>query len=187
MNTPKRLSAREAIIEAAFDILSRDSGASLAEIAIAAGVGRATLHRQFASRDDLLRTLTHVAIEEMDAATSSACEGVQSHGEAMRLCLEALIPLGNRHGFIARVPVEEDEALSAEYARLDRETHEMVAAAKDEGVFAADIPTGWIAQAYDHLLYAAWESVRTADATPAQAAQLAWRTLTSGLETSNDR
>ncbi|MGD1935442.1 MAG: TetR/AcrR family transcriptional regulator [Candidatus Phaeomarinobacter sp.] len=186
MNAPKRLPARQAILEAAFDILGRDTSASLAEIAIGAGVGRATLHRQFASREDLLRALAYVAIEEMDTATQRACEGVESYGDAMRVCLEALIPLGDRHGFIARVPVAENKALSAEFARLDRETLEMVDGAKTEGVFASDIPSGWIVQAYDHLLCAAWESVRAGDATPSQATRLAWRTLTKGVESSLD-
>jgi len=185
MTNPKRLPARQALIEAAFDVLSRNPGASLAEVALAAGVGRATLHRQFTSRDDLLRTLAHVAIEEMDAAADTACAGVEGYGDALRLCLEALIPLGNRHDFIARASFDEDDALTAEYERMATETAEMVEGAKREGVFAPDIPTGWITQAYDHLLYAAWQSVRDGDATPAQASRLAWRTLTSGLEPSS--
>lgn len=182
----KRLPTRQAIIEAGFDVLNRNTGASLAEIALSAGVGRATLHRQFSSRDDLLRTLAHIAIEEMDAATQAACEGVQSNGDAMRRCLEALIPLGSRHGFIAREPVDEDDALSAEYARLDTETVETIEGAKAEGLFPASVPTGWIARVYDHLLYAAWDSVRSDEATPSQAADLAWRTLTKGLEMTSD-
>lgn len=181
MTSPKRLPARQALIEAAFDILSTDTGASLADIAAAAGVGRATLHRHFASRDDLLRTLTHVAIEEMDAATNAACDGVETYAEALRLCLEALIPLGNRHGFLAREPFSEGSELAAEFARMSTQTAEMVDAARREGLFAPTIPTSWIVQAYDHLLYAAWESVRTGDATAAQAAGFAWRTLTKGL------
>lgn len=183
MINTKRLPTRQAIIEAAFDVLNRNTGASLAEIALGAGVGRATLHRHFSSRDDLLRTLAHIAIEEMDEATHEACQGVDSHSDAMRKCLEALIPLGNRHGFIAREPVDEDEALSAEYARLDRETIEMIEGAKAEGLFSPGTPTSWIARIYDHLLYAAWDSVRTDEATPSQAADLAWTTLTRGLET----
>ncbi len=184
MINPKRLPARQALIEAAFDVLSGNPGASLAEIALAAGVGRATLHRQFASRDELLRALAHIAIEEMDAATDTACAGVESHGDALRLCFDALIPLGNRHDFIARASFDQDDTLAAVYERMTAETAEMVDGAKREGIFAPDVPASWIIQAYDHLLYAAWQSVRSGDATPTQAAGLAWRTLTRGLESS---
>jgi len=43
------------------------------------------------------------------------------------------------------------------------------------------ISTAWIVQAFDYLLMAAWESVRAGDVTRAQAADLAWQTLTCGL------
>ena len=65
MQKPTRLSAREALIEAAFAVFSRDPSAPLAQVADRAGVGRATLHRYFASRDELVRALTEIAIAEM--------------------------------------------------------------------------------------------------------------------------
>ena len=178
---PVRKSTREAIIEAAFDAFSRDAQTTLGDIASAAGVGRATLHRHFAGRAELVRELALIAIDEMDDAAETACENVDSSGEALRRCLEALIPLGSRHGFLAREPVEDDPAITAEFERQVRETRELVVAARDEGVFDPAVPVEWIVRAYEYLLYAGWESVRAGDATPAQASAHAWRTLTSGL------
>ncbi len=181
MTKPTRLSSREALIEAAFTVFSRDPSAPLAQVVERAGVGRATLHRHFASRDELVRALARIAIEEMDLAAEAACEGTRSSLEALERMLHALIPLGNRHGFLALEPLDQDPAIRAEFERQQRETREMVDAAKREGAFDTSLPTSWIVQAYDYLLYAAWESVRTEDATPARAAELAWRTLISGL------
>lgn len=181
MKAPVRLSSEDALIEAAFALLAENPGASLAEIAERAGVGRATLHRHFSGRDDLIRALAHRAIEEMDAAAEAACANATSCSDALRRTLEALIPLGDRHGFLAREPVEDDPLISAEFDRQMRETREMAEAAKAEGVFDRNVPTAWIVQAYDHLLYAAWESVKAGETTATQAADLAWRTLTSGL------
>ena len=181
MKHSARLSSRDAIIQAAFAILSRDSGATLTEIAERAGVGRATLHRYFPSREDLIRALAWMAIEEIDQAAAGVAEAAGSFSEALEKVLGALIPLGDRHGFLAREPVEQDSAITAEFERQMRETRELVEAAKREGAFDTSVPTGWIVQAYEHLLYAAGESVRAEDITPAQSADLAWRTLTSGL------
>lgn len=181
MTEPIRPSTKDAIMEAAFELLSRNLGASLAEIAERAGVGRATLHRYFASREDLMRTLAMTALKEMDAAAEDACADATSYAEAARRTLEALIPLGDRHGFLTREPLEDDPAIAAEFERQISETRDMVDGAKSEGVFDRAVPTAWIAQAYDHLLFAAWESVKAGEATPAQAADLAWRTLTTGL------
>jgi AcrR family transcriptional regulator len=48
---------RERILDAAERLLERSPSATLADIAAAAGVARSTLHRRFASRDDLLAAL----------------------------------------------------------------------------------------------------------------------------------
>ena len=181
MTNSTRLSSREALIEAAFAVFSRDPSASLAQVAERAGVGRATLHRHFTSREELVRELAFLAIKEMDDAAEAACEGVGSHSESLERMLEALVPLGDRHGFLLREPVENDPDIDAEFERQRREMHDVVEAAKREGLFDKTVPTAWIVQAYDHLLFAAWESVRVGEATPKQAAALAWRTITAGL------
>lgn len=182
MTDPLRPKTRDAIIDAAFDVLSRDPSAPLSDVADRAGIGRATLHRYFASRDALVRALALIAIEEMDAVAEAACEDAPSYAEAFERMLTALIPLGDRHGFLALEPVDDDPAIAEAFARQQRETHDMVDEAKQEGVFDPGIPTAWIAQAFDHLLYAAWESVKAGEITHKQAAELAWRTLTAGLK-----
>ena len=53
---------------------------------------------------------------------------------------------------------------------------------KAEGTFDPHIPSPWIAAAYENLIYAAWILVRDGEATPKQAADFAWRSLTSGLK-----
>lgn len=179
--TKIRPSTKEAIIEAGFTVFNGDPSASLAQVAELAGVGRATLHRYFSSREDLLRALAKIAIKEMDRVVHEACEHVESYTEAMRVSLEVLIPLGDRHGFLATDAVEHDPKLKKQFTRQQKETKDLVKAVKREGTFDRAVPTAWIVQAYDHLLYAAWESVKAGEATQKQAAALAWRTLTSGL------
>lgn len=181
MTNSIRPPTKDAILEAAFAVFSGDASASLSEVAERAGVGRATLHRHFSSRETLVRELARVAIEEMDEVVETACRNVASYSEAMRISLEVLIPLGDRHGFLAMEPIDDDPDLLAEFERQRKETEEMVEAVKREGLLDVSVPTAWIVQAYDHLLYAGWESVKAGQATPTQAADLAWRTLTTGL------
>lgn len=181
MTESLRPSAKAAIITASFELLVENPGASLAEIAKRAGVGRATLHRYFAGRDDLLLALARAAIREMDEAVNKACEGVQSSSDALFLCLEALVPLGDRYRFLANEPLDDHPDIAEEFARQDRETMALVEEAKHEGLFDRAVPTQWIVNSYEHLLYAAWASVTEQECTPSQATELAWRTLTNGL------
>ncbi|MSW53153.1 MAG: TetR family transcriptional regulator, partial [Actinobacteria bacterium] len=55
------------IVTAALATLNADPGASMAEIAEAAGVGRATLHRRFATRDDLVLEIGHRSLGRWEA------------------------------------------------------------------------------------------------------------------------
>ncbi|MFN3213053.1 MAG: TetR/AcrR family transcriptional regulator [Henriciella sp.] len=181
MSNSLRLSSRDAIIEAAFEVFSKNPGAALSDVAARAGVGRATLHRQFASRDDLMRALSKIASKEMEEAVETACADAASYSEVARLALKALIPLGDRHGFLALESFADDPETQAAFAKEQQETAEMVEAAKGEGLFDTAVPTSWIVQAYDHLMYAGWESVKSGETTHEQAATLAWRTLIHGL------
>ena len=177
-----RPKTKDAIIEAAFDVFSRDPSAPLSQVADRAGVGRATLHRHFANRADLVRALALIALDEMEQAADKACEQATSHAEAFRQMLEALIPLGDRHGFLALEPVDNDPEIARTFAQQMQDIREMAESAKQEGFFDPSIPTDWIAQTFDHLIYAAWESVKSGEITHAQAIDLAWRTLTGGLQ-----
>ncbi len=187
MTAKLKLSTQEAIAEAGFRVFSRNPGANLAEVAELAGTTRATLHRYYPSRQVLVDELARRAIQEMDAAVQLACADSRTAGEALQYTLAALIPLGDRHGFLAHEQIDLGEHFEQDFLRIQAETAQWVEAARLEGVFARDVPTEWITRTYSYLLYAAWESVREEEATPKQAATLAWRTLTSGLGGSDDK
>ncbi|MEM9600140.1 MAG: TetR/AcrR family transcriptional regulator [Pseudomonadota bacterium] len=181
MNTIKPTS-RQAVIEAAFETFARNPGASLADVAARAGVGRATLHRHFNSRDDLMAALAREAMAELDAAVDGATADAPTHTDGLRLALAAIVPLADRQWFLANEPVEQDPEIAAAYERDRAELATEIEAAKSEGTFSKSVPTAWIVETYENLIYTAWKLVREGEATPSQAADLAWRTLTTGLQ-----
>lgn len=63
---------REQVLRSAAALLTRKSTATMDEVARAAGIGRATLHRHFAGRDALVRALENLGIQEFEAALDSA-------------------------------------------------------------------------------------------------------------------
>ncbi len=174
-------------MEAGFRLLSADPAVSLGDIAQYAGVGRATLHRYFSSRDDLIHALALRALEEMDEAAETAAENAQTYGEGLRLILDALIPLGDRHGFLAHFSLEDAPDIAREYQRQSDETRDMIDAAKREGVFDPQLPTSWIERMIDAAIITAWDSIRAEELTPRQASDLAWTSLVTGLGARNER
>lgn len=177
----KRISTQQAIIEAAFEVLGHNPGASLGEVADAAGVGRATLHRHFAGRDDLIHALAEHAMDELDAAVEAAVAEVDSHTEGLRLALQAILPLASRQMFLATEAALQTGRIAQRAASDFAELVTAVEQAQAEGGLRKDVPAQWIARAYDNLIYAGWDMVRAQEATPKQAADMAWKTLTEGV------
>lgn len=178
-----RPTSRDAILEAAFQTFSKRPGASLAEIADHAGVGRATLHRHFGSREALMAALAQTARDELNDAVDAAVENTVSHTDGLRRALAAIIPLAERQWFLAQEPVLQNPAIEAAYVADQAALCTAIEEAKAEGTFDPNVPTRWIAETYDSLIFAAWEMVRDDALTADQAADLAWRTLTRGLGT----
>ncbi len=176
----KTASRYETILAAGFVLFSRNPGASLSDFAQEAGIGRATLHRYFASREALMDALCHAALSEIDAAIDSATHDAKSYTEALYQSIGAILPLAHRHLFLSYVTVD-DPARAAQFEKSNAQMREVIDLAKAEGTFDAHVPTAWIATSYDALVHAGWERVLAQDLTPRQATDLVWRTLTKGM------
>lgn len=177
-----RPTTRNAIIEAAFEVFAENHAASLGDVAQRAGVGRATLHRHFPGRPELMRALAKIAMAELDNAVEKATANATSYEEGFRLSLFAIVPLANRQWFLANEGLEADPEIAVAYDASLKELRRDVEEAKAEGAFDPHVPTAWIVEAYENLVYAAWSLVRSGEATPKQATELAWRTLSKGLK-----
>lgn len=177
-----RPNTRDAIVEAAFLVFAENSGASLGDVAERAGVGRATLHRHFPGRLELMRALAKIAMAELDQAVEQATADAQSYEEGFRMSLEAIVPLANRQWFLANEGLEVDDEVAKAYRDSRAELCRDIELAKEEGLFDPVLPTQWIAETYESLIYAAWSMVRSGDATPSQAAGFAWQTFSNGLK-----
>ena len=177
----QKIPNRNALIEAGFVVFARNASASLAEVAAEAGVGRATLHRHFAARKDLISALATRAEEELDAAVENALEGATSHADALQRIMVAIVPLANRQLFLSNDPDAYGPEIAEAQAKSDAELREAIDAAKREGSLSSEMHTVWIAQVFEGLVYAAWTAVDRQDLTPNQATDLAWRSFVNGV------
>lgn len=162
-------------------MLGKDPRATLADVAKGAGVGRATLHRYFASREELVSVLALESIQAIDEACAAIDYYGQSPTVSLRQTLEVTVPLGARYAFLA-YQATFDEEVMRELSRQHDETRQLVEAVKSEGTFDAEIPTSWIVTTIDHLIYAGWSAVQAGTPAP-QVVDLMMRTLTRGLGT----
>ena len=182
MTSTKVSKTPDALLDAAAAVLARNPGASIADVAVRAGVSRATLYRYFPSREVLIRALAIEALRQTDEAIAPLRDQMSSSTETLQLTIGALIPLGERFHFLtAEFGVMRDPEVAEIYERQQSELSNLVEAVKAEGSIAREIPTAWVVTVIDTLIYAAWTSVEEGFIASRDAVDLVNRTLFSGL------
>ncbi len=175
-----RPTARRAIVDAAIRLWAVNPGASLSEVALRAGVGRATLHRHFHGREALVTAVARICLEEMHEAVGQALAPDASARARLRAMFDAVVPLGDRYSFLQREPVADEDVAAGYRAQLDWAVA-LVSDLKAEGDIAPDVPSAWVVGQIDQLVWTAWNQVARGRVAAADAASLCVRTLLEGL------
>ena len=146
--------------------LTTDPTASMGELAAAAGVSRATLHRRFASRDELLARLATDAADAALAALAEVDAAPPRPGEVqLRDLVTALTRLGDDYAFLLAAPPEVD-ALPGVRAAEDAIHGALltaIAAGRRAGTVRVDAPAPFQARLALATTLATWESVQAGD------------------------
>jgi AcrR family transcriptional regulator len=92
-----------AILDAAAEVFARrGSGASMADVATAAGIARATLYRYFANRQALRRELVRSAVTDAAGRLRAARLDEVSVSEGVTRAVRALVDVGDSYVILAR-------------------------------------------------------------------------------------
>jgi AcrR family transcriptional regulator len=158
-----RSRTRRAILRAAAGVLARDRTATLADIAEAAEVGRSTLHRYFADRDELIRAAAEDSAHELHTAVSQARIDEGPAREAMRRLVMAHLDLGDRLIFLFGDPhVMRQYGVGVDGSPSDAAEgpfRALVERGQAEGVFDAQFGAEWILQVLWAIVYTGVEQV----------------------------
>ena len=165
------MATRDEILAAATRHLNVDPRASMAVLASAAGVGRATLHRHFATREELLHELGTRSLdrweESLDAADVAGA-AASADPDQVLACLGDLLARfladSDDFGFALTDSylVTADDLVLRSDALVEREVG-LYTAAPATGVLRADVPPRWLGHAVYGLLVAAREALRNGD------------------------
>jgi AcrR family transcriptional regulator len=180
---------REQIAVSALRLLNADPTASMAAIAAAAGVSRATLHRNYASREDLIRHLGELSLTSWREALDEAGIDAAVHSadpEQLSRALEAmccqLIRDADEYGFTFTENTlrNDDDIVAASEVLANRELA-FYSAAQRAGVLRSDLPAAWIGHAVFGLLVGLRDALRRGDIAVRDAQRLFRGTLLHGI------
>ncbi|MDL4772322.1 MULTISPECIES: TetR/AcrR family transcriptional regulator [Thermomonosporaceae] len=185
----------EKILTAATRHLNEDPSASMAEIAEATGVSRATLHRHFASREALLHALGERATSRWERSLRAAgVEAAGSSGDpaameaALTAMMRAYVADADEYGFaltdhfINNLP----DLMAWTEELVDREVA-FYTACQRAGVLRDDVPARWISNIVCGMLIAAREGLRRGDVARRDVERLLLTTFLHGTGAPRDR
>ena len=144
---------RDSVLLAAVGVLSRQPTAAMDEIARAAGISRATLHRLFPGRDALVRDVGAHALQRMSAALDAAALDQGDPVEALRRLADAVIPEADLAAFLAgENRLYDDEAINAAWDAMDARVGALFLRGQQSGAFRVELPAAWLSEAFFDLL-----------------------------------
>ncbi|URN17973.1 MULTISPECIES: TetR/AcrR family transcriptional regulator [Streptomyces] len=148
---------RDQVLRAAAALLSRRPTATMDEVARAAGIGRATLHRHFAGREALVRALEELGIQEFEAAVDAARLDDGTAEEALRRLVAEVEPVAGLLSFL----VAENQLFEGEvhqgWSRLDARVSALFRRGQERGELRFDLTPAWLTEAlYGLVATCAW-------------------------------
>lgn len=178
-----RRATRPSLLDVAAQVLVADPAASLAEVAEAAGIGRTTLHKHYATREDLLLAVGNRAIDLFEAVLGGIA-GTEDPDGGLSAMITALIPIGPQLAFLVRTPAPDHvKEIDVRWDEVQGATMAVLARARTRGVVATGIPDWWLLATFFSLVYVAAESVHSGRLAPLDAPSFALRTFLHGIGT----
>lgn len=173
---------RPSLLDIAAQTLVARPGASLAEVAEAAGVSRTTLHKHYATREDLLRAVGHRAIDLWEQAVDEVAAMSEAPDGGLGALTAALIPNGPQLAFLWRTPaLDGDAELNHRSKGVEQRCLAVLQRAQEHGVLRAGVPDWWLLETFYAFIYIAAETVAAGYLAPFDAPDLALDTLLRGL------
>ncbi|WP_226961579.1 MULTISPECIES: TetR/AcrR family transcriptional regulator [Streptomyces] len=141
-----------AILGAAERVLAEDPGASMEQIAAAAGVARTTIHRRFANRQALIEALATSAAGQLAQAVDDGRPDTAPPLVAMHRITANVLQVKSAWAFALELPAEPD----SEAARLQQGINDrcmtVLERARADGLIDAAADLDWVRRVYYALL-----------------------------------
>jgi AcrR family transcriptional regulator len=134
-------------------VLSRRPTAHLDEIARAAGISRATLHRIFPGREGLIREIGMLGLRRFAAAVDTARLEDGDAESALRRLVDTLVPDAALCAFLAgENQLYDDPAINELWDREDARVRALFLRGQNEGVFRIELSAAWLSEAFFDLV-----------------------------------
>lgn len=141
-----------AILEAAERVLAEDPGASMEQIAAAAGVARTTIHRRFANRQSLIEALALSAARQLARAVDDGRPDTAPPLVAMHRITANVLQVKGAWAFALELPADPDSEAAALQLDIDRRCVAVLTRARTEKLIDESADLDWVRRVYYALI-----------------------------------
>ncbi|MCC5581574.1 TetR/AcrR family transcriptional regulator [Microtetraspora sp. AC03309] len=173
---------RDAVLATAMRLLGQKPEASIQEIADASGVGRTTVYRHFPSREDLVRALFAMVVDEQRAVAAAAIAEGDTAAAILRRLGPEIVGIGERYRFLdTHRDLVIDDPLK--HPSPAESLLAWLVAAHGRGEIRTDLPPDWSYAMIRALAVGANEEVVAGRRSPEEAGRLLGDTLVRAFTT----
>lgn len=169
------------IVDVAGDLFGRGQSPSMAEIASAAGVRRATLYGHFPSREELIDAVITHAITHTDEVLTALALDRDPADAALERLVRTSWPILDRFRRLRTAALAElgPERLRRHHDRTLHHVDQLIRRGQDDGLFRTDLPLGWLVTTFYAVLHAAADEADAGRISPSAAPDLLATTVLS--------
>ena len=177
-----RRRTRQAIVEAAITTWVRNRDATLDDIARSAETHRATVHRLFSSRAELLDAVIAQCVADMAAAETAAVIRGRPP-EALRRVVAGYLAIGERIRFIFEDPAVARHPTVIELTATEGPVFALIRQGQADGSIDGRLSAAWVERSIWALVYAASEAIADGTLPAHEALPALLHTIERGVST----
>ncbi|MGP4109570.1 TetR/AcrR family transcriptional regulator [Streptomyces sp. 4N509B] len=155
-----------AILEAAERVLAEEPGASMEQIAAAAGVARTTIHRRFANRQALVDALATSAARQLAQAVDDGRPDTAPPLVAMHRITANVLQVKGAWAFALGLPADPDSEAAALHEDIARRCVAVLRRAQADRLIDEAADLDWVRRVYYALLGESLHGATDDDADP---------------------
>ena len=172
---------RQAVIDAALELLPERPEASIQEIADRSGVGRSTVYRHFPNREDLFEAIAAFAMEESRAAVAEIFEREAPAEDTLRDVCRVNIELGRRFRALYVHPELTKPRLRSMSRSDDDPLGVFLRRARERGEVRGDQPVDWLRATFLSLNMAMVQDAFMGRIEPREAGEVLGETIVAAI------